>query len=308
MKNSLPSLPYNRWEDTLITLHLWTQIVGKIKLKQNSFLNHWWEVALYVTTHGLTSGRIPYKNFAFEISFDFLVHKLTIITSRGEEKIFLLKPCTVADFYDKCMHSLQELGIEVMINTTPSEIPDVSIPFDKDTEHKSYDKKFVERWHSIQLQVSFILDSFRSDFRGKSSPVQFFWGSFDLTTTRFSGKKLPEKADWSKGYRFMRYAENEENFACGFWPGSEKYPYPAFYSYLYPIPKGCAAMKTGPLFSYFDSNLSECILPYEQVRKTRNPQKKILDFFQTTYTEFAKLSKWDINKLKGLHPKIYIDK
>lgn len=302
MKNSWPSLPYTTWKDTLETLHLYSQIVGKIKLKQSSFLNHWWEVAFYVTPHGLTTGRIPYNNIAFEISFDFLFHKLLITTSEGRERIIKLEPLSVAVFYKKCMRALKQLGIDVKINTLPSEITN-PIPFEKDLGHTSYDKKYVEKWHQLQLQISFILDAFRSDFRGKSSPVQFFWGSFDLTTTRFSGKKLPDKTDWPKGYHFMRYAENEENFACGFWPGSERFPNPAFYSYLYPAPKGCETMNTGSVFSYFDKKLAECILPYEKVRLAKDPTTEILNFFTTTYREFAKLAGWDIKDLRGITPK-----
>lgn len=300
-RTSWPQLPYSTWQDTLETVHLWTQIVGKIKLQQNSFLNHWWEVALYITPHGLTTGRIPYNTIAFEIAFDFIFHKLTILTSEGKEKIIELEPMRVADFYKKFMQALKQLGIQTKINTLPSEISH-PIPFEKDFIHASYEKKYVEKWHSLQLQASFILDDFRSDFRGKSSPVQFFWGSFDLNTTRFSGERLPDKTDWPKGYHFMRYAENEENFACGFWPGNEKFPNAAFYSYVYPTPKGCETMNTGSVFSYFHKKLTECILPYEAAIQAKDPRKEILSFFNTTYKEYAKLAGWDIKKLQGITP------
>lgn len=300
-----PSLSYNEWKSTLDTLHLWTQIFGKIKLEQNQFINHWWEVALYITSRGLTTGRIPYKSCAFEASFDFLFHKLVISTSRGNKRTITLKPQTVAAFYKKCIGTLQELDISIMINSLPSEIPN-PIPFERDTNHKSYDKKAVAKWHQIQLQTSFILDHFRTNFRGKSSPVQFFWGGFDLTTTRFSGRKLLDRTNWPNGYKFMRYAENEENFACGFWPGDRRFPHAAFYTYLYPAPKGYETMKTGPMFSYFDAKLSECILPYEKVRKAKDPGKEILNFFQTTYSEYAKLAGWNIEKLHGMVPEKYI--
>jgi Family of unknown function (DUF5996) len=301
MKNNWPQLKYAEWKETLETIHLFTQIAGKIKLEQNAFLNHWWEVAFFVIPRGLTTGRIPYKNEAFEILFDCIDHKVIIHTSRGEKRVLTLKPQTVASFYAKCMQALITLGIKIKINKTPSEIPD-PVPFDKDTKHRSYDKETVTNWWHVQLKTSFILDIFRSGFRGKSSPVQFYWGSFDLNTTRFSGKKLPDKTDWPKGYHFMRYAENEENFACGFWPGSEKFPHPAFYSYLYPAPKGCESINTGPVFSYFDTRLAECIFPYEDARKTKNPEKEILNFFTTTYREYARLAGWNIKELQGKPP------
>ena len=297
-----PSLPYESWKETLDTLHLWTQIVGKIKLKQNPFLNHWWEVAFYVTTTGLTTGRIPYKKGAFEISFNFLFHKMVIATSEGREKIILLKPQSVSEFYEDIISSLRDLNIKLAINTKPSEMQGFTTKFEKDKKHISYDRKFVEDWHQIILQTSFILDKFRTTFRGKSSPVHFFWGSFDINTARFSGKKLPDKTNWPKGYRFMQYAENEANFSCGFWPGNEKFPKPAFYSYLYPQPDGCEKIDTGSMISYFDKNLAECILPYEKVRKVKNPNKEILLFFNTTYKAFAKLAGWNIKELEAKIP------
>jgi len=292
-----PSLPYSEWKETLDTLHLWTQVIGKIKLKQNPFINHWWEVAFYITPRGITTGRIPYKNKAFEVSFDFIFHKLVISTNEGEERTIALTPLSVANFYEKLMLILKLLGIKVTINSTPSEIPN-AVPFEKDFKHASYDKSNVEKWHQIQLQTSFVFDHFRSNFRGKSSPVQFFWGGFDLTTTRFSGKKLPDKTNWPKGYNFMRYAENEENFAIGFWPGDEKFPHPAFYSYLYPAPKG----NTAHGFSYFNKKLSECVLPYEDVRKTKDQKKEIMNFLEKTYNEYARLAGWDVKQLEGLIP------
>jgi hypothetical protein len=301
MKTNWPSLSYDSWKETLDTLHLWMQIVGKIKLKQNEFLNHWWEVAFYITARGMTTGRIPYEGYAFEIDFDFIDHKLFIRTSRGEQKIIKLKSQTVNDFYKDFIQTLASLEIKVKINTTPSEIPN-AIPFTKDSKHKSYDKTSVTNWWKVQLQTSFILDRFRSNFRGKSSPVLFYWGSFDLNTTRFSGEKLPDKTDWPKGYRFMRYAENEENFAAGFWPGDERFPQPAFYTYIYPVPKGCETIKTGLQIAYFNKKLSECILPYEEVRKTKNPEMEIINFLETTYKEFAKLAGWNIKELEGPTP------
>jgi hypothetical protein len=275
-----PSLPYERWQDTRDTLHLWMQIVGKAKLKLSPFLNQWWEVAFQVTPRGMTTGRIPYQDLAFAVDFDFLVHTLTIATSAGEGECLPLTPCTVAEFYQEFRSALSALGIHVTISPAPSEIAH-PIPFAEDIRHGSYDKEYVTKWWQIQLRSSFIFDRFRTGFRGKSSPVQFYWGSFDLNTTRFSGKRLPDKTDWPKGYSFMRYAENEENFACGFWPGDERFPHAAFYSYLYPAPAGCETINTGPVSSYFHNELRECILPYAEVRQAEDPEEQVLSFLET---------------------------
>lgn len=296
-----PPLIYNQWQDTLDTLHLWLQIIGKTKLSLCPFLNQWWEVAFYVTSTGMTTGRIPYKNTVFSIDLDFINHSIIIRTDNGAEKIIHLHPMTVADFYSEFMDSLPRFGINVKITSTPSEITN-PLPFKSDHTHCSYDKDAVYRWWRIQLQVSIILDQFRTSFRGKSSPVQFFWGSFDLNTTRYSGKILPDKTDWPKGYGFMRYAENEENFSVGFWPGDLRFPAPAFYSYLSPAPPGCESINTGPSISYFNQTLSECILPYEAVRKTKHPEREILSFINTTYAEYAKLAGWDVKELTGPVP------
>ncbi len=296
-----PSLPYQRWKDTCDTLHLWMQVVGKVKLKLSPFLNQWWEVALYITPRGVTTGRIPYQDIGLGVNFDFLAHTLTIATSEGKEECIPLAPCTVAEFYQEFMSVLSALGINVTINPIPSEIAH-PIPFPDDVQHASYDKEYVTRWWQIQLRVSFVLDRFRTGFRGKSSPVQLFWGSFDLNTTRFSGKRLPDRTDWPKGYSFMRYAENEENFACGFWPGDERFPHAAFYSYLYPAPEGCETINTGPASSYFHEQLRECILPYAEVRQAENPEEEILNFLETTYVEYATLAGWDLESLKGMVP------
>jgi len=304
MNNIWPNLPYEDWKDSLNTLHLWMQIVGKLKLEQNTFINHWWEVAFFLTARGITTGLIPYKNKTFDVTFDFVDHKLIISVSNGKQKVLKLKSQAVKNFYREFIQALLDLGINIKINTRPSEITN-PIQFTSDTIHKSYDKHAVSNWWRIQLQVSSILDKFRKNFRGKSSPVFFYWGSFDLNTTRFSGKKLPNKTIWPEGYSFMHYAENEENFAAGFWPGDERFPHPAFYSYIYPAPKDCESINTGPEFSYFNNKLSECILPYEEVRKIKNPKNEILNFYETTYREFAKLAKWDINEFKTAVPKKY---
>jgi hypothetical protein len=280
---------------------MWMQIVGKIKLALSPFLNQWWNIAFSLMPTGLTTGRIPYINQAFAINFNFLTHTLKIQTSDGEEKVIILREVSVAQFYKEIMAALNSLGIEVQINPMPVEFAD-PIQFHKDTVHASYDTAAVGKWWQIQLKLALLFDQFRSPFRGKSSPIQFFWGSFDLNGTRFSGKQLPDKTDWPKGYGFMRYAENEENFAFGFWPGDKRYPYPALYSYLTPAPEGSETINPGPAISYFNKSLSECILPYEILRKAKQPEKDILDFLTTTYKEYAKLAGWDIKSLVGPIP------
>ena len=296
-----PSLPYRRWKDTRDTLHLWMQIVGKVKLKLSPFLNQWWEVAFEVTPHGMTTGRIPYREMAFAVDFDFLAHHLAITTSAGGREQISLAPRSVAAFYREFLSALSALGIDVAITPTPSEIAH-PIPFAEDSEHASYDRRYATRWWQIQLHSTFLLDRFRTDFRGKSSPVQFFWGSFDLNTTRFSGQRLPDRTDWPPGYHFMRYAESEENFACGFWPGDERFPHAAFYTYLYPVPAGNETISAGSAFACFNRQLGEWLLPYAQVRRAEHPEEEILRFLETTYREYARLAGWDLAALTGLVP------
>src|SRR5258708_4718075 len=295
-----PDLRYSEWKETLDTLHMWMQIVGKVKLALAPFINQWWEVAFYVTASGMTTGRIPFGSDIFQVDFDFLIHNLSIRTSNNQQKIISLENRPVAEFYKEFMDALTSLGIHVKINPVPVEVPNV-IPFIKDTQHASYDKDFVARWWHILLQTSIVFDRFRSSFRGKSSPIQFFWGSFDLNGTRFSGKTAtPPKMKGSMG-KIMRFAENEENFAFGFWPGDQKLRHPAFYSYMYPTPKGMETIKLDKGIS-FNEQLGECILPYEIIRKAASPEKNILNFLETTYTESAKLAEWDIQSLQGKVP------
>lgn len=298
-----PALPYAKWKNTLDTLHMWMQIVGKIKLKLSPFINQWWEVAFFITSYGITTGKIPYKDEIFQLDFDFLNHNLIIQTSWRKTITFPLKSKTVAEFYKELMAALIKLGIDISISPVPVEIQN-PIPFAKDTVHASYDKEYVQRWWRTMVKINIVFEQFRSAFRGKSSPIHFFWGSFDLAGTRFSGKKLPDKTDWPKGYKFMRYAENEENFGFGFWPGDERFPHPAFYAYLYPKPVGMETVtfKKGVTFN---EQLGECILLYEFVRRSKNPQGAAMEFLQTTYVETAKLAKWDIKSYQTQIPKMF---
>lgn len=306
-KDVWPLLPYEEWKDTLDTLHLWMQIVGKVKLVLAPFINQWWEVAFYATAHGITTGVIPYNHDSFEVDFDFLTHTLTIIKNNDQQKIIPLRPHPVAEFYQEFMNALQSLGIHVTINPIPVEIPTIHTPFPKDTQHSSYNTDYVTRWWDIVLRTSLVLERFRTPFRGKSSPIHFFWGSFDLSGTRFSGRlATPPKMKGVMG-KIMRFAENEENFAFGFWPGDDRFPHPAFYTYMYPAPKGMEAIKINNGAS-FNEQLAECILPYDVVRKAKSPEKTILHFLETTYTESAKLAGWNIHKLTGPVPAIHTQK
>lgn len=299
-KHPWQALYYSKWKDSLDTLHLWMQIVGKIKLQQNSFLNQWWEITFFVTANGMTTGAIPYKGNIFQIDFNFQEHTLTILTSWKKKTILDLKPQSVAEFYKEFMKALKKLDIVVSILPMPVEMSH-SIPFTKDKIHCSYDKKYVERWWNILVNVTIVFEQFRTSFNGKSSPIHFFWGSFDLAGTRFSGKKLPDKTDWPKGYTFMRYAENEENFGFGFWPGDERFPHAGFYSYLYPQPENIDTMTFDNDIS-FNEQLRECVLPYEIVRKAKDPEKVIMHFLQSTYEINAKLAKWDISLFQAKIP------
>ena len=289
-----PELPYSSWKDTLDAMHMKMQVVGKVKLALSPFLNQWWNTALHLNAAGLTTGLISSGNIIFEINFDFTLHKCIIKTSGSKIIEIPLMQCSVAEFYDELMSSLAGLGISVTINTLPAEVPEPVHCYEDN--RNAYDKEYVSRWHQILLRSGIIFEKFRSSFRGKSSPVNFFWGSFDLSETRYSGKKAkpPEK-----GGRIMKYAENEENFAVGFWPGSAAYPKPAYYSYLYPAPKGIENVSIEPQFASFNPELGEFILDYEEVRKLADPEEMILDFLNSTYLESATLAGWDISSLEA---------
>lgn len=288
-----PSLPLSAWSETLDTLHLWTQIVGKIKLELTPFLNEWWNVALFVMPRGLTTGPIPFADLVFAIDFDFVDHALTIHTSDGTSRTMPLIPRSVAAFYHELMAMVQSMGIVVTINTLPVELVN-PIRFEIDDNHDSYDPAAVQRWWRIMLQTSRVLQVFRSAFMGKNSPIHFFWGSFDLAHTRFSGRPAPLPG----GPPFFQLAEDQENYACGFWPGQTTFAgltlgEPAFYAYAYPAPAGLAAATVRPGEAFFHAELGEFILPYEAVRRAQSPERAILGFFQSTYEAAATLGGWD---------------
>ena len=284
-----PPLRFADWENTCDTLHMWTQIVGKTRLALTPLENHWWNVALYVTPRGLSTSSIPFRHDTFEVEFDLLEHKLGVHTSNGREHSIALYPRSVADFYGEYMACLRSLGIEVSIHLTPVEFDDTT-PFDQDQRHASYDAEAVERFRRILVDTDRVLKQFRSRFLGKSSPVHFFWGSFDLAVTRFSGRRTPQPAEVDP---ITREAYSQEVISCGFWPGDRRYPQPAFYSYTKPSPTGLDREQIRPNGSYWDNQMGEFLLKYDDVRSAQSPDEAILDFCQSTYEAGAKLARWD---------------
>jgi hypothetical protein len=293
-----PALPYEAWQDTLDTLHMWTQVVGKVKLELMPFLNQWWEVAFTVTARGLTTGTIPFDHRVFQVDFDFLDHRLDIAVNDGSARSIPLRPRSVADFYQAFMGALEELGVRVRITTNPVEVEN-TIPFDQDRVHAAYDPEYVNRWWRIVLQVDRLLQQYRTPFVGKSSPVLFWWGSFDLAETRFSGRPAPER-EWPA--RWMALGADQEQAAAGFWPGSAKLPEPAFFAYTYPEPPGCQEATIHPDAAIYHPDLSEFILPYDEVRTSPDPDQMILDFFRSTYESSIALAGWDRPALEGIPP------
>jgi Family of unknown function (DUF5996) len=287
-----PSLPLDAWKDTFATLHMWTQMVGKVRLRLTPLVNHWWNVPLYVSAKGLTTSQIPYRERAFELRFDFLHHQLVLETSDGFVKSIALEPRTVADFYQEFMALLRSADIDVKIWTMPVEIPN-PIPFEKDQEHKSYDREYVERFWRILLSADAVFNEFRARFIGKSSPVHFFWGSFDLAVTRFSGRRAPERAGTD---RVTKEAYSHEVSSVGYWPGGGASG--AFYSYMAPTPEAFKDARVDPEAAYFDTQLGEFLLRYEAVQKAQSPTTALLEFCQTTYEAGAKLADWDRSALE----------
>jgi hypothetical protein len=294
LMSAWPALPYLAWKEACATLHLWTQVIGKIRLTQTPWLNHSWHVPLYVSARGLTTSLIPYGERAFEIVFDFLAHKLDIATDDGAHRYIALKPQTVADFYAAVMTALEELGIKVRIKEFPCEIPD-AIAFRQDRVHASYDPDYAQRFWRVLLQVDRVLKIFRTGFIGKSSPVHFFWGSFDLAVTRFSGRQAPAYTGKVPGLAndVMREAYSHEVSSAGFWPGGNGIDYAAFYSYAYPAPNGFGAAAVRPDGAFFSETLGEFLLPYDAVRSAPDPDTALLAFLQSTYEAAARTAGWD---------------
>jgi hypothetical protein len=287
-----PSLPVSEWQDTCATLHMWTQVVGKIRLEQAPLINHWWQAALYVTCRGLTTSSVPFGARIFQIDFDFIDHRLLIQTSDGPTEWFPLQPRSVADFYGEIMDRLRSLGLQVRIWTTPVEIPD-PIPFEQDRAHHAYDPDHAHRLWRVLLQSDRIFTAFRARFVGKVSPVHFFWGSFDLAVTRFSGRPAPPHPGAPNvADRVTREAYSDEVSSCGFWPGGGANP-PVFYAYAYPQPPGFPDAPVRPNAAFYSRALGEFLLPYDAVRQADAADDLLLDFLQSTYEAAANLGRWD---------------
>jgi hypothetical protein len=289
-----PTLPFASWKDTYATLHMWTQIVGKVRLALTPLINHWWNVPLYVTARGLTTSRIPYGERSFELWFDLIRHQLVLETSEGARKTLELVPRSVADFYQEFIRMLHSERIEVKIWRMPVEIPN-PIAFDHDRVHASYDSKSVEKFWRILLTVGSVFNKFRAEFIGKSSPVHFFWGSFDLAVTRFSGRRAPERPGTDA---ITREAYSHEVSSVGFWPGSGDIKDAAFYSYAAPEPQGFKEARVRPEAAFYSKQLGEFLLMYDDVRSSPSPSTSLLDFCQSTYEAAAILGKWDRGNLE----------
>ena len=294
-----PELPYGAWRDTLQTVHLWAQIVGKIRVALTPWLNHSWHVPFYVTARGLGTSPTPIGQELLEIDFDFIAHRLIARTSRGDEAGFALAPMTVADFYGRVFALLRGLGVSVTIDDMPSEM--VGVPhYAEDHVHASYDPAAVHRFWRALIQADRVFKLFRSGFLGKASPVHFFWGSFDLAATRFSGRTAPKHPGGVPGLSDAVACEaySHEESSAGFWPGSGAIDYPAFYSYAYPEPAGYRAARLQPDAAFFSEALGEYILPYDAVRTAAHPDQTLLEFLQTSYEAAANAAKWDREALE----------
>jgi hypothetical protein len=283
-----PALPYEEWKDTCATLHMWSQVVGKVAVALAPPLNHSWGIALHLTARGLTTLPLTHGNRTFTIAFDFIDHELVVATSDGDRRSLKLVPRSVADFYREVMSLLAAMSLPVKIWPVPVEIPD-PVPFEQDTQHHSYDPEYANRFWRILVQVERVFTGSRCTFVGKSSPAHFFWGSFDLAVTRFSGRAAPPR----EGPAFMRDAYSHEVISHGFWPGSGPVLEPAFYAYAVPQPEGLELARVEPSAARWDTTLSEFLLPYEAVRTSSDPTAAIESFMQSTYDRAATLAHWD---------------
>lgn len=293
-----PALPLQGWKPTYHNLHMWTQIVGKVRLALTPKVNHWWNVPLYVTARGLTTSPIPYGKDAFEVQFDFIDHKLLVDRCDGMQRVVHLQPRTVADFYKEFMSTLRSLGIDVSIYPKPVEVPDPT-PFAEDQRYSAYDADAAFRCWRILLSCDSIFKKFRARFLGKSSPVHFFWGSFDLAVTRFSGRRAPERP----GADFItREAYSHEVISAGWWPGGPGMDGPAFYSYAAPEPAGLAQQKVRPESAFYHPEMKEFVLMYDDVRRSQNPEQALLEFLESTYEAGAALAQWPRSELE-MRPK-----
>jgi hypothetical protein len=287
-----PSLPLSEWKGTYETLHMWTQIIGKIRLALTPFINHWWNTTLYVSPRGLTTTAMHYNNQLLEIGFDFIDHNLLIQTT-DSAKTIALRPRSVADFYQETMNALSSLGMPVVIWTTPVEVAE-RIPFEKDEKHNSYDPIYVQRFWRILAQANRVFTEFRCRFNGKASPVHFFWGAFDLAVTRFSGRKAPPHPAAPNVARYVAVeAYSHEVSSCGFWPGGGPIDHPVFYAYAYPEPLGFNKFPTRPPEAFYHKDMGEYLLSYDVIRTSESPDDILLSFLQSTYEAAATCGNWD---------------
>jgi len=293
-----PALPLASWKDTLATLHMWTQVVGKVRLKLCPLVNHFWNVTFYLTARGMTTSPMPYQSGAIqgtiEVRFDFIAHQLLLETNEGRVVTIALQPMSVADFYKKFMAALSELGVVVKIWTMPCEIPDPT-PFEQDHAHASYDPEAVHKYWRILVWVDQILKEFRTGFLGKVSPVHFFWGSFDMAATCFSGRRAPERPGADS---ITREAYSHEVSSAGFWPGGGDIAGPAFYSYAAPEPPGFAGRKVRPPAAFYHPQMKEFLLMYDDVRTAFDPKTTLMEFLHSTYDAAADLGNWDRKALE----------
>jgi hypothetical protein len=301
-----PALPFAEWEETAATLHMWTQVVGKVRLALSPWTNHSWHVTLYLTARGLTTSPIPFGDRILEIRFDFVSHELRLLTSDGQLKIIPLRAQTVAQFYGVVMDALRDLGIEVRINTTPNEVAD-GIPFEQDGKHRAYDPEYANRFWRVLLQSDRVFKEFRSEFCGKCSPVHFFWGSFDLAVTRFSGRPAPQHPGGVPHLpdAVTREAYSHEVSSLGFWPGNEMMPEPVFYSYAYPEPSGFSEAKVQPAAASYNPQLKEFVLRYDDMRNAGSPDAALLQFARSTYDAASALGNWDRAALIEVKPDLH---
>jgi Family of unknown function (DUF5996) len=299
MQKKWPDLQYDKLKDTIATVQLWTQIVGKIRLTKMPWLNHSWHVTLSVSTKGLTTGGIDYDNGIFELTFDFINHNLLITTSDGNSERVSLYPRTVASFYKELFEKLKALNIDVKIYAKPNEI-DPAIPFEEDEVHKSYDKEQINLFWKALLKIEPVFNKFRAGFSGKCSPVHFFWGSFDLAVTRFSGREAPKHPGGAPNIplKVMQESYSHEVSSAGFWPGNEAFPHPAFYSYAYPTPADFGTQKVLPIEAFYSTDMGEFFLKYDDVRKAAFPEKMLMEFLQSTYDAAADTGNWDKKSLE----------